>query len=349
MEYSLNAGEWNSVFAVPSSVVDKYIKLASGNALKLLLYLTRHGGETFTEQRLKEELGFEEFGELEDAALFWVQRGIIKANSVKDSTKLSAASTDTVSQKTVTETKSEPVKRTVQKAKPPTASSGEIAQSIKNSPEMQALFNAAENLFGRMLNQSDRETISNLTGYYGLPCDVALMLIGYCTNLKEKHEKKISASYISKTAQDWANDEITTAKLAEEKIRSLEKQDNTERLLCEKMGLNSNLSANYRAFIKRWVYEWGFGEDMIMLAYDKTVDQTGKWSPSYANKILENWKSDGITTPQAAEKSDAEYKKASGYKNDSSSTKKPVMTSAGKTSSFDTDSLFSRIMDNYKK
>lgn len=347
MEYSLNAGEWNSVFAVPSSVVDKYIKLASGNALKLLLYLTRHGGETFTAERLKEDLGFEEFGELEDAALFWVQRGIIKANSGRDGTSLLAASTEN-SPKSARETAAEPVKKTIQKAKPPAASSGEIAQSIKSSPEMKALFGAAENLFGKMLNQSDRETISNLTGYYGLPCDVALMLIGYCTNLKEKHGKKISASYISKAAQDWANDEIMTVQLADEKIRSLEKQNNVEQRLCERLGLSSNLSANIRAFIKTWTYDWGFSEEMIMLAYDKTVDGTGKWSSSYANKILENWKAAGITTPQAAEKSDADFKKANGYKK-TASAKTPVTANAGKVSSFDTNSLRSRIMNNYKK
>lgn len=78
MKYSLNAGDWNSVFAVPSSVVDKYIKLANGNSLKLLLFLLRHGGEEFTEEKLNEELGFRERGELEDAALFWIQRGIVR-------------------------------------------------------------------------------------------------------------------------------------------------------------------------------------------------------------------------------------------------------------------------------
>ena len=68
MNYSLNAGEWNSVFAVPSSVVDKYIKIAGGNSLKLLLFLLRHGGESFSEKELKEALGFRLEGELEDAA-----------------------------------------------------------------------------------------------------------------------------------------------------------------------------------------------------------------------------------------------------------------------------------------
>ena len=50
MNYSLDAGAWNSVFAVPAGVVDKYIKLADGASLKLLLYLLRHGGESFRER-----------------------------------------------------------------------------------------------------------------------------------------------------------------------------------------------------------------------------------------------------------------------------------------------------------
>ena len=351
MEYSLNTGEWNKVFAVPSSVVDKYIKLASGNALKLLLYLMRHGGETFTAEILRAELGFEELGELEDAALFWVQRGIIRTSSGKNSVKLTAASPETVSGNAPDEsTPTVPAKRTVQKVKPPVVSSGEIAEKTKNSPEMKALFEAAENLFGRMLRASDRETISNLTGYYGLPCDVALMLIGYCTNLKDKHGKKISANYISSVAQNWSNDEIMTVQLADEKIRSMEKQSSIEEHLCMKMGLTSNLSTSTRGFIKTWAVDWGFGEDMIMLAYDKTVDSTGEWSPSYANKILESWKNSGVSTPLQAEKADEEFKKANSFKKPYASSKRTVTAAAAaKKSSIDIDRLMAQVKNNYKK
>lgn len=349
MEYTLNAGEWNKVFAVPSSVVDKYIKLASGNSLKLLLYLMRHGGETVTAEKLRSDLGFEEFGELEDAALFWVQRGIIRTNSEKDSITLTAANTGTVSESHLEELPvSEPAKHTMQKVRPPVVSSGEIADRTKNSPEMRAVFDAAENLFGRMLRPSDRETISNLTGYYGLPCDVALMLIGYCTNLKEKHGKTISANYISKVAQDWSNAEIMTVPLADEKIRSLEKQNSIEDNICRKMGLTSKPTAETRNFIKLAV-DRDFSEEMIMLAYDKTVDNTGKWSPSYANKILENWKSAGVNTPLDAEKADEEFKKANGYAKTSSSAKRKNRAATPENSSLDIDEFEAQLMKNYKK
>lgn len=347
MEYSLNAGVWNEVFAVPSGVVDKYIKLASGNALKLLLFLLRHGGKKFDAEILRAELGFEELGELEDAALFWVQRGIISADNGKNAVKLGAAAAEDKSG-VPADAPAEPPKRAIPKAKPPVMSGGEIAKSINSSPEMKALFAAAENLFGKGLSKSDSETISNLTGYYGLPCDVALMLIGYCTNLKEKRGKKITANYISTVAQNWSDEEIMTVRLADEKIRALERQSGVEQRLCEKMGLTSNLSKEIRNLIKIWTCDWGFGEDMIMLAYDETIDNTGSWSKAYINKILENWKNQGIATPQEAMKSKDDFKKAKVSKKTQTAPKRAAAVAAGKPS-FDTDRLKAQVMKNYIK
>lgn len=338
MEYSLNAGEWNSVFAVPSSVVDKYIKLASGNSLKLLLYLTRHGGESLTAERLRAELGFEELGELEDAALFWVQRGVIRAENAPNAMPLTAASSPVPPAAEQTAVKEPP--RAVKPAKPAVVSNGEIARSIRSSPEIKMLFDEAEKMYGRPLRENERQTIIQMSEHYGLPCEVSLMLLSFCFKLG-----KSTPAYISKVAENWANDEIMTAQLADERIRAVEKQNSVENRIREALGLSSNLSASNRAFIKTWAVDWGFGEDMIMLAYDKTIDGTGKWSFSYANRILENWKSSGVTTPQAAEKADEEFKRANGF----GKAAPAVKTTSGKSSSFDTDKLKSRVMKNYKK
>lgn len=342
----MNAGEWNKVFAVPSSVVDKYIKLASGNALKLLLYLTRHGGESFTAEILRAELGFEELGELEDAALFWVQRGIISAKSTKNASVLNAAGSDTPDkQPTAPITSADAAvaeKRTsVGRAKPVAVSNGEIGRSIKNSPELKMLFDEAEKMYGRTLRENERQTIIQLSEHYGLPCDVSLMLLGYCFKID-----KATPAYISKVAENWANDEIMTVKLADEKIKALEKQSTVEQRICNAMGLTSRPSAAMRDFIKVWAIDERFSEEMIMLAYDKTLDGAGKWSAAYAGKILEGWKNAGITTPEAAEKADEEFRKSKGNK--TSSTKEKIAVAAGKKSSFDTERLRSQIINNYK-
>ena len=44
MKFSINLGAWNSVFAIPTQVVDQHLKLAGGVHLKVLLWLLRHAG-----------------------------------------------------------------------------------------------------------------------------------------------------------------------------------------------------------------------------------------------------------------------------------------------------------------
>ena len=39
MEYRLHMGPWNSVFAVPTALVDRYLKLAGKEQLQVLLWI----------------------------------------------------------------------------------------------------------------------------------------------------------------------------------------------------------------------------------------------------------------------------------------------------------------------
>ena len=51
MEYQLNLGAWNSVFVVPSILVDQHIKLAGAVQLKVILWVLRHRIVCSTGQR----------------------------------------------------------------------------------------------------------------------------------------------------------------------------------------------------------------------------------------------------------------------------------------------------------
>lgn len=330
LDYSLNLGDWNSVFAVPSLVVDKYIKLASGNSLKLLLYLLRHGGEKIPGERLAEEIGFTETGELEDAALFWVQRGIVRYTTADLSTLSPAA--PTADEFSVSE--ENPTVKNVELPKPVKVSAGEIASRIQDDEEIKFLFSEAQRLYGRMLRQSEEQLLISLTDHYGLSGAVSAMLLGYCFKIGQT-----APSYISTVAKNWVEEEITSVELANAKIRALEKQNSIEERLRRAMGMKSRMTSKMRNFIDKWSNEWGFGEEMIMLAYEKTVDQINEWKPEYANKILESWNSEGLRTPEAVEKSEVAYRQ--------SISKKSSSEPNGK-SSFNVDSVMSQIRNRYK-
>lgn len=326
----MNAGEWNSVFAVPASVVDKYIKLAGEKPLKLLLFLLRHGGETFSEDKLKTELGFADAGELEDAAKFWIQRGIIACRddnenaltARREEQPVAPGVPEQLTLDTSETSKSEPVKLEPAKVKrsPTAVSSGEIASRIKEDENIRSLFAEVESIYGRPLRQSENVMIISLVDYYGLPAAVALMLISCCNKLG-----KANSSYIYAVAQDWSDNGINSVELADAKIRSIEKLNTTEQKIRKEFDIQNSFTQKQRELIKIWTEQWNFSEEMIILACGKTIDQLGKWNVNYTNRILENWKNDNISTVEAA-----------------NSEKQPAKKD--ENSSFDVDDVMSRIL-----
>lgn len=349
MKYSLNAGEWSSVFAVPSGIVDRYIKLAGGNSLRLLLFLLRHGGEEFSDEALRDALGFRETGELEDAALFWVQRGVIRYDAEKtagDTNAFAPAAAKPVAlssrQLTLDEvnTPAEPAPSaaasSVKKISADSGiyvSGGEIAGRIKNDPQIEFLFDEAQKLYGRALRPRETQMVISLVDHYGIPAMAAVMLLKYCFKIG-----KTTPNYINAVAKGWSDDEINTVELADARISAMEKQNGVEESLREAMEMKSKFTPEQRRFIGVWTDDWGFSTEMIMMAYDITVNSTGKMSFPYANKILENWNKSGVRTRESAVQLSAAHKQKN------TETK---AAEQNRPSSFDMDDVMSQIKKQY--
>ena len=63
---------WQSLFSVPTAVVDQYLKLATPSQLKVLLYLLRHQPETIDTVQVGKQIGCLP-EQVEEALLFWEQ------------------------------------------------------------------------------------------------------------------------------------------------------------------------------------------------------------------------------------------------------------------------------------
>ena len=63
---------WQSLFSVPTAVVDQYLKLATPSQLKVLLYLLRHQPETIDTVQVGKQVGCLP-EQVEEALLFWEQ------------------------------------------------------------------------------------------------------------------------------------------------------------------------------------------------------------------------------------------------------------------------------------
>ena len=70
----------------------------------------------------------------------------------------------------------------------------------------------------------------------------------------------------------------------------------------------------------KWTRDYGYGEDVIKLAYDIMINAIQKVQPKYADKILEKWHVEGLSTVEQIEKYESEKRNAP--KTDSSDPQK---------------------------
>lgn len=84
MNYKVNPDSLSAVFMVPSQIVDKHIKLAGGQQLKVLLWTLRHAGEGFDMEKLCRDLNFS-VPDAQDYLQYWVETGILVSDDTADS------------------------------------------------------------------------------------------------------------------------------------------------------------------------------------------------------------------------------------------------------------------------
>lgn len=149
---------------------------------------------------------------------------------------------------------------------------------------------------GSVLSPSEQEILAYLFGSLELSPDYLLVAAAYC---RDKGKKKLS--YLEKMIAGWLEQGIDSYEKAECHIRRLVRQEDHESHIRRLFGLPERaLTAREKACVTRWFEEYMTPEELIRLAYDRTVEATGKVSFAYIDKILAAWAAKGITTVQAA-------------------------------------------------
>ena len=69
-----------------------------------------------------------------------------------------------------------------------------------------------------------------------------------------------------------------------------------------------------KKYISAWTEELNISPELVSLAYDKTVENTGKLSFAYMNKILVSWHGEGIKDADGVKRSEEIYGKQRGKK-----------------------------------
>ncbi len=303
MEYSINPSIFKSIFAVPTDIVDKHIRLANEHQLKVLLWILRNSPDNPDLDEMCKALKMNK-SDATDYLQYWVLTGVLEGDIDEKSNILPETSEEELKVETSkpSDVKNDtPEELVLTPAKP---SSMEIAERIDESPEIGHLFNEAQSKLGKTIGYDGQCTLLLLHDHYGLPTDVLFMLIDHCVSIG-----KTNYSYIQTVGKDWGTREIDTLDKAAEQIAALRRSNTLWREFAKYAGIvNPRPTTKQSAYLRRWNDELKFNIDMIILAYEEMANHTGKLNFNYIDKVLSNWHSKGFKTPDDVESAAAEQK-----------------------------------------
>ena len=302
MSYSVNPTAFRSIFAVPADIVDKHIRLANGHQLKVLLWILRNSPDNPDLSEMCKALKITK-DDATDYLQYWVENGILSGND------------DTYSEIKTEETKSSTPKakeptpavsaQIIEETAPSKPSSAEILTRLEESPEIGHLFNEAQMKLGKTIGYDGQCTLLLIHDHYGLPTEVIFMMIDYCVSIG-----KTNYSYIQAVGKDWGLREIDTIEKAAEQIEALR---NTHTLWSELSKAtditNKRPTPKQMDIVRRWSEEFEYKIDMVLLAYETMVENTGKFNLNYMNTVLTNWYEKGYRTPDDIKNAEMEFQK----------------------------------------
>ena len=173
--------------------------------------------------------------------------------------------------------------------------------NISENEELKWVMHIVELYLNRPLKQLDMQLILYLYEDLNFSPELIMYLYEYCVDKGKKN-----TSYIETVALNWAQQNIDT----EEKARANTATFNQH--ICavsNAFGLNRAPGQIERDYVIRWVNEFGFSDEIITEACNRTLLRTSKPDFKYADKILETWFTKGVKSLEDIEKADLEFQK----------------------------------------
>lgn len=254
------------------------------------------------------------------AVAFWRGAGILGAG--KSRPKKSAASVQETAPpakvapepaQTEEQASTQPQPRKVSRSPElPRYTTEELAALLESREDTLNFINECQRVWGKMFNSHEVNIMLGLVDYLGLEYDYVLSLLAYCSGSQERRGIQRSLRYVEKTAFALYDEGVQTIDALNEKIRQMDLMAEVEGQLRTLFGMGARaLTPKEKKCFSAWLYDYGYGMEIIRMAYDITVDAKGAPNVSYMNSVLANWHKDGLRTPEEVQKAQETYKKAS--------------------------------------
>lgn len=270
MEYYINAAVLTSSFPIPSDVVDRYLKLAKPEHVKVLLYVFRKMSAEINTEEIAEQTGVSEY-DVKEALLYWADTGILLPKQVEKPKSTPADN-----------------KKAIARSEKPTRT--DVAKRGLENPRISFLLREAQLKLGRNLKSNETSTLVWLYEDQGLDVSLILLIVQYAVK-----NSKPNMRFIESVAVDWVDKGIDSLVSAEEELRKMAQGELCWKTVCSAFGIEYRKpSTKEKEAAFRWVEEWKIPNELLILAYEECVDKKSKFSFAYTSKIIENWHEKGI-------------------------------------------------------
>ncbi|MCC8023252.1 MAG: DnaD domain protein [Clostridiales bacterium] len=302
-----NSGEiWkNGVIGLPRTVVDQYLHLASGEQLKLLLFLLGDCARAYSAAELAAALHMDE-RLVRDHMEFWIAQGVLceaedgqtaapAAHAAPARRETAKPEMDCAQEVPENSNEAKPPKEKIRRLSAPRLTPKDVLRRMEEDAGIRALLNEAQQVFGRTISHGEQEMLVNMVDYYGLTAEVILMLLDYA-----RSAKKMNTRYITSVGRNWAEEGVDTVEEAERKLNEICAMEPVWDAICEAGDLPKKPPTPLqRECAKRWSREWGMPMDVIARAFEIARENEVKRAVPYVNKILQNWHEENLTTLEA--------------------------------------------------
>lgn len=290
MELHADISQFKNTFSVPTELIYNNLFDCSELEIKALLFVLLK--KDLTSKELAENLFVSEDKAL-GALNYWSEKGV-KFSFSKEEPKLNFQKQNF----------SESLSRE------------ECSKLLSSDEQTKILVRECSEAMGKDLQFAEIQTFISLNMFYGISLPVILTAIVYCKGID-----KLNINYIKKVLLNWNDQGVTTMEEAEKMITNADKSFDARKLVSSSFSLGRNLtSEKEKELAEKWVLDFGFSEEMLKLACNKTVDAIGKVSFNYIDKILSSWHEKGAKTPSEVAELDKQWQNRNNKQSYSSST-----------------------------
>ncbi len=254
------------VVSLSSENADRLLSLGQGDAALLYLALLRHGGELPPARQ----------------ALGWSQGRLDTAYAALQSAQLVGPA---------------PAAAPARAETAPEYATADVSAALAGDAAFAALLRQVEQELGSILSPADLKTLYTIYDYLALPPEVIYILTAWCVEETERKYgpgRRPRMSLVKKEALRWRDRGVDTLPAAEDYLRAQKGLARREREILPLVGVRDREPLDKeREYMAAWV-DWGFSNEAIALAYEKTLLKKQSMSWPYMNSILKSWHAKGL-------------------------------------------------------